>query len=135
VIPVLHQFGPKRSGRQSCHRRSWHAQKVFRRIFGDTILIYSYQSMGLPQRFSSEKISIVSLNFKVPGTILTVPGPSSPGDSIAMAHLGWLYIEGNALPFDKAHGRELLACAAGRGADVGDKAAMEPQAAERKTSS
>jgi hypothetical protein len=32
-------------------------------IFGDTILIYSYQSMGLPQRFSSEKISIVSLNF------------------------------------------------------------------------
>jgi TPR repeat protein len=52
---------------------------------------------------------------KVPGTILTVPEPSSAGDAIAMAHLGWLYIEGDALPFDEARGRELLACAAARG--------------------
>jgi len=55
---------------------------------------------------------------KVPGTVLIVPGPSSPGDAIAMAHLGPLYIDGNAVPRDVAHGQALLACAAGRGASL-----------------
>jgi TPR repeat protein len=62
---------------------------------------------------------------KVSGTTLTVPGPSLPGDPIAMAHLGWLYIDGDALPFDELRGRELLACAAARGANANNKSALK----------
>ncbi len=35
-----------------------------------------------------------------------------------MMHLGWLYIEGNVVPFDEPRGRELLACAGARVAKV-----------------
>jgi TPR repeat protein len=53
---------------------------------------------------------------KVPGTTLTIPsGTTQAGDAIAMAHLGRLYMDGKALPFDESHGRTLLNCAAAHG--------------------
>jgi TPR repeat protein len=56
---------------------------------------------------------------KTSGTVLAIPGPTRAGDPVAMAHLGWLYINGDALPFDESRGREFLACAAARGVNVG----------------
>jgi TPR repeat protein len=73
---------------------------------------------------------------KVSGTVLSIPAPPRPGDPVAMAHLGWLYINGDALPFDEARGRELLACAATRGVNVGDMSALSgnPHSTDRKIS-
>jgi TPR repeat protein len=52
----------------------------------------------------------------VAGTVLPVTaGPATPGDPVAMAHLGWLYVDGAFLPFDEDRGRELLSCAELRG--------------------
>jgi hypothetical protein len=72
---------------------------------------------------------------KVPGTVLAIPRPAETGDPVAIAHLGWLYIQGDVLPFDEARGRELLACAAARGVNARDMPILSgtPENIDRKT--
>ncbi len=57
---------------------------------------------------------------KTPGaTIPITVGPARPGDPVAMAHLGRLYLSGRGVPVDAARGDRLLACAAGQGVALG----------------
>jgi hypothetical protein len=49
---------------------------------------------------------------KTPATVFPVTaGPATAGDPVALAELGWLYIDGTVLPFDETRGRELISCA------------------------
>jgi TPR repeat protein len=56
---------------------------------------------------------------KQPGFLVPVTsGLAAPGDPIAIAHLGVLYLSGRGAPLDEPRGRQLLACAAARGATL-----------------
>ncbi len=53
---------------------------------------------------------------KTPGSTIPITvGPATPGDLVAMAHLGRLYIIGRGLQVDDDRGQRLLACAAAHG--------------------
>ncbi len=56
---------------------------------------------------------------KTPGATLPITaGPATPGDLIAMADLGRLYLKGQGVPVDRARGDLLLACAAENGVSL-----------------
>jgi TPR repeat protein len=63
---------------------------------------------------------------KTPGATLPITiGPATPGDLIAMADLGRLYLNGQGVPVDRARGDQLLACAAKNSISSGARLSLQ----------